>query len=136
MHWTVEVGTNLDGLEKCVQYKDQKSRWHRRHSSHMRSKGEVQREGMTLFVQKFCPKLIEKVAQEHDIGAKQAVGQIVEEWERRGKRPTTDAGMELKGRRLGLLKPKMKEGLNNVEASEWVKVRFCVDSGAGETVML
>ena len=34
-----------------------------------------------------------------------------------------------------MLKPKMKEGLNNVVASEWVKVRFCVDSGAGETVM-
>ena len=29
----------------------------------------------------------------------------------------------------------MKEGLNNVTANEWKRVRFCVDSGAGETVM-
>ena len=33
------------------------------------------------------------------------------------------------------MKPKIKEGLNNVVANEWLKVRFCVDSVAGETVM-
>ena len=79
--------------------------------------------------------MIEKMVEEENIGAKQAVAQIVERWERTGRRPTTDTWRELKGRRLGLLKPKMKEGLNNVVANEWKKVRFCVDSGAGETVM-
>ena len=41
-----------------------------------------------------------------------------------------------KANKLRILKPVVKEGLNAVaDKKEWVKVRFCVDSGAGETVV-
>ena len=37
--------------------------------------------------------------------------------------------------KVGLLRPTMKEALNNVSKTEWKKIRFCLDSGAGEIVM-
>ena len=37
--------------------------------------------------------------------------------------------------RIGALRPIIKEGLKAVAKSEWRKIRMCVDSGAGETVM-
>ena len=37
--------------------------------------------------------------------------------------------------KIGILKPKIKEALNNINKNQWKKVRFCLDSGAGETVM-
>merc|ERR1712026_473795 len=43
--------------------------------------------------------------------------------------------MREKREKRGILKPKIKESLNMVGASEWRKVRFCLDSGAGEIVM-
>ena len=91
---------------------------------HKRSRGRWGRvaggsEGKTLFVKKFCLKMIESVAEEKGIRAKEAVDHIVARWEHTGRRPTSDAWMaQMKGPRLGLLKPKMKEGLNIVTASE------------------
>ena len=35
----------------------------------------------------------------------------------------------------GTPEAKNKGRINNVTANEWKKIRFCVDSGAGETVM-
>merc|ERR1712026_313924 len=43
--------------------------------------------------------------------------------------------MREKKERLGILKPKMKDGLNMIGANAWKKVRFCLDSGAGQIVM-
>ena len=40
-----------------------------------------------------------------------------------------------KKEKLGILKPKIKERLNQVGTNTWKKVRFCLDSGAGEIVM-
>ena len=38
--------------------------------------------------------------------------------------------------KLRILKPVVNEGLHAVaDKREWVKIRFCVDSGAGETVV-
>ena len=43
---------------------------------------------------------------------------------------------KVKEAKLRILKPVVKEGLNIVsDKREWRKVRFCVDSGAGETVV-
>ena len=42
---------------------------------------------------------------------------------------------ENKKGRLGIQKPKINEGLNKIGTNTWKKVRFCLDSGAGETVM-
>ena len=88
------------------------------------------------FVRKFCLRLVGQVAERKGIKASEAAEEIAETWLSSGKRPMTDsAGEQLGGQRLGILKPKMKEGLNTMTSSEWRKVRFCVDSGAGETVL-
>ena len=39
------------------------------------------------------------------------------------------------GKPLSILKPILKGGLNEVRPGGWRKLRFCVDSGAGETVV-
>ena len=38
-------------------------------------------------------------------------------------------------KRLSGLKPILKGKIDDVKKSEWRKVRFCVDSGSGETVV-
>ena len=73
--------------------------------------------------------------EEEEIGAKQAVWEVAERWEREGQRPTTDNNSDGRRDKLGILKPKMKESLNKVGANAWKKLRFCLDSGAGEIVM-
>ena len=88
------------------------------------------------FVRKFCLKLVGQVAETKGVRASEAADEIAEMWLSTGKRPMTDSAAEQLGKqRLGILKPKMKEGLNNMTSSEWRKVRFCVDSGAAETVL-
>ena len=64
-------------------------------------------------------------------------GRWANEWKKEGRRPETDAIHESRERksRLGILKPKIKEALNKVGAQAWKKLRFCLDSGAGEIVM-
>ena len=75
--------------------------------------------------------------EEEEIGAKQAVRELAERWEREGRRPTIDniLNRDCNKRKLGILKPKMKESLNKVGTNAWKKVQFCLDSGAGEIVM-
>ena len=74
--------------------------------------------------------------EEEGIRVGEAVTKIVMQWEVTGKRPRIDAIRETMSKpKLGILKPRMKECLNHVAANQWRKVRFCVDSGAGETVM-
>ena len=74
--------------------------------------------------------------EEEEIGAKQAVRELARRWEMEGRRPTADnRENEACKERLGILKPKMKEGLNMIGANAWKKVRFCLDSGAGEIVI-
>ena len=72
---------------------------------------------------------------EEEIGAKQAVRELAREWETEGRRPTTDSNREKPKEKLGILKPKIKEGLNEVGASQWKQLKFCLDSGAGEIVI-
>ena len=93
-------------------------------------------EGKTRFIQKFCLKEVHRVMVEEEIGAKQAVRELAERWEREGRRPVIDkSGNEACSEKLGHLKPILKEALNNVSKGVWKKVKFCLDSGAGETVM-
>ena len=60
------------------------------------------------------------------VGANMAVWQIADRWERNGERPVTDDIMDptIKKEKLGILRPKIKEGLNNVTTSEWKKLKF------------
>ena len=67
--------------------------------------------------------------------AKQAVQELVGRWASEGRRPAVDSSSEAPKEKLGILKPKIKEGLNKVGASEWKMLKFCLDSGAGEIVM-
>ena len=93
-------------------------------------------EARVQFVRKFCLKLVGQMAETKGMKASEAAEEIAETWLITGARPITDSAAEQLGKqRLGILKPKIKEGLNNMTSSEWRKVRFCVDSGAGETVL-
>ena len=93
------------------------------------------------FIKKFCLREVARLAELANVRANEAVGRLAERWEATGERPITDA-MATSARRgnggsrkLGTLKPKIKEALNNINKNAWKKVRFCLDSGAGETVM-
>ena len=87
-------------------------------------------------MRKYCVREITKRAEEAGIRAARAALNIAEEWHVSGKRPATDGEEEEKrGRRLSGLKPILREGLNDIKKSGWKKLKFCVDSGAGETVM-
>ena len=81
-------------------------------------------------------ELVRKM-EEDGISAKEAVRRLAQKWELEGKRPAIDEITEQvsKKEKLGILKPKMREGLNMVGASTWKKLRFCLDSGAGEIVI-
>ena len=96
-------------------------------TSHFRHLNSNWSEGKARFIQKFCMREIERVMEEHEIGAKQAVRELVERWQKEGRRPATDNRRE----KLGILKPKMKEGLNKIGTHTLKKVRFCLDSGDG-----
>ena len=80
-------------------------------SSHFCNLGSNASEGRVRFIQKFCLREVERIAEEEEIGAKQAVQELVGRWEREGKRPATDINNEAPREKLGILRPKMKEGL-------------------------
>ena len=63
----------------------------------------------------------------------EAVRRIAERWEETGEKPMTDKMAA--SVKLGILKRKIKEALSNINKNTWKKVSFCLDSGAGETVM-
>ena len=75
------------------------------------------------------------------IKATEAVERIAERWQKTGDKPITDKVAHsdkwesLGKQKLGILRPRIKEALNNVNRSEWKKIRICLDSGAGETVI-
>ena len=78
--------------------------------------------------------------EEDGISAKAAAQRLAEGWQMKGVRPVTDEIKQSTNKvvtsvKVGLLKPRIKESLNNVNKNTWKKVRFCLDSGAGETVM-
>ena len=88
------------------------------------------------FVRRYCVGETARRAEKEGIRAARAALDIAEEWHGSGRRPATDGEEEEKTRkRLSGLKPILREGLNDVKKSGWKKVNFCVDSGAGETVM-
>ena len=87
-------------------------------------------------VRKFCVREIEKQAERDGTRAAQAALEIAERWRKKGQRPMTDAeGEQVRKKQLWHLKPKIKTRMDTVTKSEWKQLRFCVDSGAGETVM-
>ena len=106
---------------------------HEGRSSHFRNLDSIASEGKTRFVQKFCLKEVQRVMEEEEIGAKQAVMELAGKWERDGSRPVSDgiSDRAIKKEKLGILKPKIKESLNMVGANDWKRVRFCLDSGGG-----
>ena len=118
----------MDCLCPCKNYIRRRDRWG----------GEEwrKRTAKIRFVRTFCLREIDKQAEKNGTSAAQASLEIAERWRTRGQRPMTDAAGEQVGKQqLGHLKPKIKEGLKAVTKTEWTQLRFCVDSGAGETVM-
>ena len=96
------------------------------------------------FIQKFCVDEVLQMMTENEVEAMEAVRRLAERWEVDGRRPVIDrcrredhrtTGAKSAKSKLGILKPKIKEGLNKVGASEWKMLKFCLDSGAGEIVM-
>ena len=66
---------------------------------------------------------------------------MVERWAVEGIRPAIDRCRREEKRsgapdcKMSHLKPILKGALNNVNKNVWKKIKFCLDSGAGETVM-
>ena len=129
MHWPVEGGENLEYLCPCKGYVRPKGRWG--------AAGEWRRRTAKIrFVKKYCVGEIAKRSVKEGIRAARAALDIAEEWHVSGKRPNTDGEEEEKGRRrLSGLKPILKVRVDDVKKSEWKKIRFCMDSGSGETVV-